>query len=347
MPDGFRQHDFSVSAALDAGISRGRLRGADLRRTFHGARSTVPLPPAESEPSRAAALRRLREYRPLLREGQFFSDVSAAVLWGLPLPWHLYAEPPHVATTWPARAPRVGGTIGHAYQQPRTLRRGDWVLQSPADAWCGLAPHLTVDELVAAGDALFWRQRKLTTRARLGAAIRRFGGRRGAVKLRAAFALIRENAESAKETEWRLAIMRAGFPEPEINYPLYDSDGKLIAVFDLAYPLWVTGIDYEGQHHAANAEQFAHDIRRYNAIRRAGWADIRIAARSTRAEILDDLEAELRRHGWRPDAPSVALIDSSLSARRAPAPSRFRRIGTMPSADSSDLARPPARKREK
>lgn len=176
-----------------------------------------------------------------------------------------------------------------------------------------MSAFLSVDELVQAGDALFYRQRKLTTKDRLTRAIRRWGGKPGALRLRDAFDLIRENAESPKETEWRLILVRAGFPEPVINHPVYGADGELIAIIDLAYPQWATGLDYDGRHHAEEPGQFARDGVRYNALQRAGWYDIRIMAGMAVEEVLGDLRQRLFRQGWRPETPALPNARSSKS----------------------------------
>ncbi|GAA4167391.1 hypothetical protein GCM10022287_00780 [Gryllotalpicola koreensis] len=274
----------------------------------------------DAKPQRIA-FRRLEEYQPLLSGEQFFSSASAAVYWGLPLPWAVQGGPVHVATQWPNRAPRVDGTIGHALRRPHVVERDGWRVQAPTDAWCELSTLLTLDELIAAGDALFYRQRKLTTRDRLANAIRKWGSKPGALLLREAFELIRENAESPKETEWRLILMRAGFPEPTISHEVRDANGELIAILDLAYEWAQTGLDYEGRHHADDPDQFARDGVRYNALQRAGWHDIRIMAGMAKADILDDLDERLTKKGWRrPDPPAP----SRHTNRHSPPPGRHK-----------------------
>lgn len=190
--------------------------------------------------------------------------------------------------------------MGHALRKPLSAPWDGTNVQAPADAWCELATSLTLDELVMAGDALFYRQRKIATREQLVAAIRRWGRKPGASTLRAAFELIRENAESPKETEWRLIIVHAGLPEPVVNHPVYDENGKLVAIIDLAFPEQKTGADYDGRHHAEDPDQFARDGERYNALLRLGWHDIRITAGMSRRAVLDDLRTRLWQQGWRP-----------------------------------------------
>lgn len=292
---------FSSADARAAGVSRSRLRGRDLEhphRGSHVAVGSLPLP--DTPTPRDLVLRRMLLLKPVLAPDQFFSHISAAVFWGLPLPRRLLSGALHVSTLWPRRAPRISGVVGHALRKPRTVERAGLRVEIPTDAWCQLARVLTLDELVVAGDALFYRQRKLATREHLASAITRWGSTRGATNLRAAFELIRENAESPKETEWRLIFVRAGLPEPVVNYAVYDENGVLVAIIDLAFPQWKTGADYEGRHHAEDPEQFARDGERYNALLRLGWHDIRIMSGMSRHAILNDVRDQLWKRGWRP-----------------------------------------------
>jgi hypothetical protein len=92
LPDGLGAA-FSVADARAAGVSPRRLRGRDLTAPFHGVRMTRAgmLPPDAGEPSdpspeERAALERIHAYAARMAEGTFFTHVSAARLWGLPLP---------------------------------------------------------------------------------------------------------------------------------------------------------------------------------------------------------------------------------------------------------------------
>lgn len=301
LPEPFLHAAFSTRSAQAAGVARSRLRSRDLEHPHRGVHVTASAHPLPPDPKpHDVALRRMQLLRPALEARHFFSQVSAAVFWRLPLPRSVMSGPLHVAVQWPARAPRIPGVVGHALRRPRVVQRDGWRVQTPTDAWCELSRTLGLDDLVAAGDALFYRQRKLATREGLAASIERWGRKPGGRLLREAFELIRENAESPKETEWRLTIIRAGFPEPVVNYPVYDSDGKLVAILDLALPQYQTGLDYDGRHHAEDRVQFARDGERYNALQRLGWHDIRIMAGMSKRAVLSDLRHRLIAKGWRP-----------------------------------------------
>lgn len=77
----------------------------------------------------------------------------------------------------------------------------------------------------AGADALIdlcraYAQRMLAAIDAIDAAIERFGSRRGAIRLRAARADLRPGSASRRESRLRLRVLRAGFPEPELNTPI-------------------------------------------------------------------------------------------------------------------------------
>jgi hypothetical protein len=88
--------------------------------------------------------------------------------------------------------------------------------------WLDLASILSVDELVAAGDSIVVEhgdefpvpRQPLSSISDLQAMVGRHAGMRGVKKARLALELIRVGADSAPETMMRLALLRAGLPEP-------------------------------------------------------------------------------------------------------------------------------------
>lgn len=103
LPVSLPQPVFSTAEAITHGVSARRLRASDLRRPFRGIRST-----AESE----TLEQRCREYLPRLRDDQFFSRVTAARLYGIPLPRALETRDELDVTGRQSR-PRTTGVIGH------------------------------------------------------------------------------------------------------------------------------------------------------------------------------------------------------------------------------------------
>ena len=94
-------------------------------------------------------------------------------------------------------------------------------------------------------------------------------------------------AESPQETRVRLLLIRAGFPRPETQIPVYDQYGQLVAVLDMGWRDVMVGVDYEGEHHWRTRREFGRGIRRHDAVTGLGWIDIRVTAEDTDASIVE------------------------------------------------------------
>ena len=79
----------------------------------------------------------------------------------------------------------------------------------------------------------------------------------------------------------RLILVRAGFPRPETQIPVYDEYGQLVAVLDMGWREIMVGVDYEGEHHRMSRRAFDRAIRRAEAVTELGWDDVRITAADT------------------------------------------------------------------
>jgi len=290
LPEQLLWGPFTVSEALRLGVSPGRLRAKDLAAPFRGVRT-------DSAPS---SVRRLCEaYAARMPASQYFSHVTAAQLWGFPLPRHVEAPSPlHVSTAALAREPRMKGVVGHRGVAGADVRllSGLPVL-APAETWIQLAPFLEFDDLIAAGDRLFkWRDH-LCTRAELATALTRMTQQAGIRKARAALRDIRENSNSPRETKLRLQALRAGFPEPELNGEIRLSNGKR-TWGDLVYRNFGTLMEFDGAQHRTKERQWNRDVDRLNDLVDDGWLTTRV--RKDSRDHLQRLDRNLRRRGWKP-----------------------------------------------
>jgi hypothetical protein len=207
----------------------------------------------------------------------FFSHVTAAVLYGMPVPLALErTQVLHVSVHTPAHPPRARGVAGHRLAPTTAIRtRGGLRLVNPLDAWCQLALWATVDDLVVAGDFLVRRKRALCTLAEVHAFVSTLQGR-GVRSVREALPLIRSGTDSPMESRLRLAIIRAGLPEPVVGYEVRDATGGFVATPDLAYVQQRIAIEYEGDVHRISRRTFVEDIGRREALEDAGWRVIRV-----------------------------------------------------------------------
>jgi len=291
---------FAVQQATAAGVSKGRLRRNDLDRPFRGVRTLTGVSlPTELETDRCglrlgdaerAHLARALAYAPRMSDGEFFSHITAAVILGIPIPYLLIARSLlHVSVFRPRRLPRSAGVRGHEALPSlvATMRdeRTGLLIATPAATWAGLGGTLTDRyDLIAAGDAIVrtWRvDSPLATAADLDAAIRA-GRRVGVNALREALPRVRTDSASRTETWLRLTLVDHGLPEPQRNYEVH-VDGAYLACVDLAYPALKIAIEYEGEHHLLDPQQWAHDIVRYDALRAAGWIVIQV----TKSDLFD------------------------------------------------------------
>lgn len=336
---------FSVSEAKRAGVSARRLRHPGLDAPFWGVRARASTSTPEDDPVfdesplaeearlLTAAVRRLAcAFAANAGEGCFFSHITAAVLWKLPVPVRELrkavqlgdgqGEPGRsaahgidVAVLAPRRAPKGAGVNGHELAPYLTaLRTVDGLrVTSPATTWAMLAPLLTVDELVRVGDAIVRIPRRrgmqrgdesdaLGTREQLEAAMNA-GRRHGVGRLRAALPMIRVGSASPGETDLRLACIRAGLPEPQLDIDVMDRSGVAIGYTELAYPAWRVLIEYEGDHHRTDRAQWLRDIDKHAACIDAGWTVIRLTSRHvypTGFAAVTRIREALFRAGWRP-----------------------------------------------
>lgn len=270
---------FLVSDATACGVTPGRLRAADLTHPHRGVRS-VPV-------ARPRLLGRCREFDLLMVPGHAFSHVTAAFLYGIPLPNRCGNAPIHVIATGGVRAPRVHGVCAHSDATERTgIRLVDTlVVCAPADTWCQLAQVLSREDLVAAGDFLIsgrrtdvGREAPLATVEELMTAVGLRPDTRGIRVLRWAVPLLRERVDSRPESRLRLQLVAAGLPEPTVSRPIQVDGGTRILHPDLAWEHWRIVLEYEGDEHRTSTRRFRGDITRREKFETAGWRVIRVTA---------------------------------------------------------------------
>ena len=269
---------FSVRDAERAGIGRGRRNARDLARPFHGVRGAGT--PNTFEEKIAA-------YRPRLRAGQRYAGETAIRLWRLPhtRSWHP-DEPLEIVVPLDASPPRTAGVLGHRLAEDRatTWRVANSPVVDPIAAIFGFAHRLSVNSAVSLLDAVvtdadnypgLYASRPSFTLADLSSRLQEWKRFHGSGTIRAALSLVREHVESPKETETRLLLTDAGLPEPAIQYPVMHNS-VLIARVDLAYPELKIAIEYEGDGHRTEQQQWRRDIQRQRDLEDRGWIVIRL-----------------------------------------------------------------------
>jgi GNAT superfamily N-acetyltransferase len=258
LPVGLGPGPFSTAEARLLAVPAQRLGRSDLVHPTRGAH-------ALGEPE--ALVERASAYQVAMPRERAFSHLTAALLWGLPLPRALERRataqdaPLHViAPTRDGMAVRAG-VVGHRGLEQRAVASPAGTalrVVDVADTWCDLGElprgSLSLGDLVVAGDAavalLDARSGRTVGFAALREALRRRNRPRGAVALRQALTQVRHGVRSPMESRARLMFVGAGFPEPEVNAPLTDRAGEWLAEGDLVWRRQRLVGEYQGDHHA-------------------------------------------------------------------------------------------------
>jgi very-short-patch-repair endonuclease len=104
----------------------------------------------------------------------------------------------------------------------------------------------------------------------------RYPGARGVRQLRATLGVVDAGAESPQETRLRLLLVRSGLPRPVTQIPVGNRR------IDMGYPDAKVGVEYDGEHHFTNPDDYANDIDRLEFLAGMGWLIVRVSARQLR-----------------------------------------------------------------
>ncbi|RPA10357.1 endonuclease domain-containing protein [Gordonia sp. OPL2] len=125
-------------------------------------------------------------------------------------------------------------------------------------------------------------------------------GHRGIRQLRFLIPLIDARAESPPESWFRLMMLRADLPTPDLQIEVENESGHVYARIDLGYREPKIAIEYDGEDFHSSPEQRAHDAARDEQLRRDGWIVIRINAEQLRTApwlVIIAIENALRSRG--------------------------------------------------
>lgn len=271
---------YAVSEPADD--SRGASRTAEGPSIvpFRGARILV-------DPGDPVAV--VAAYRPLLRPHVAVAGLSAAALYGLPVPRRCGSlSAVHLAVRKEDVRPTGRGVSARIVppQAFRTLVVDKTRVTTPALTWCLLARELTVAELVRFGDALVSDKPSYVGRRRdfvpldqddLRTAIHRWTGCTGVGKLREALPQIREHVASPPESDLRVFLASAGFDGLEVNTRVFDR-GEYIGRPDLLDRARRVTFEYDGDGHRTDRETYQQDVYRNERFARAGYTTVHVLA---------------------------------------------------------------------
>ncbi|WAL41405.1 GTPase [Brevibacterium sp. BRM-1] len=200
--------------------------------------------------------------------------------------------------------PRGGSRVTHAAVDDRRSLRYEPVevagvrVQRLRCALLELAPRLSETDLVVVLDALVGGGRCADTvdLEKLRHFVADERAYKGRAVLLAAVARCRAGVRSPPETRLRLALVDAGLPEPAVAQPIHIRGLGTIHP-DLSYDRPRIALEYEGDHHRVDPQQFGYDLQRYFAMECDGWIVLRATKTMARAWIVDQVRRLLNERG--------------------------------------------------
>jgi hypothetical protein len=158
------------------------------------------------------------------------------------------------------------------------------VIATPARAAYDIGRHQALSDAVAHLDALSCATGlKCDEVAPL---IARGKGMRGIRRLRTAIDLMDGGAQSPKETWLRLLLIRAGYPRPTTQIPVLDDSGRAFAFLDMGWEHVKVAVEYDGEQHGGDVEQWKWDVKRLRMIHERNWLHIKVIAGDRPRDIL-------------------------------------------------------------
>jgi hypothetical protein len=181
---------------------------------------------------------------------------------------------------------REGALLGEVDGRPATT--SEWTAVEVARSLRRPRALATLDAALRSGAC---------DRRQLRAAAARQAGRRGIVNLRELIPLATAQAESAMESEARLAMIDGGLPTPVLQYEILDRNWRTWRV-DFAWPHRKVAAEYDGFDFHSDPDRFRRDRQKRAALQEVGWAVVSIVADDVRRrtwDMLRRIELELQR----------------------------------------------------
>lgn len=279
---------FTVASARAAGVSRATLRSRRFLSPHHGLRTSTGTPN-----DLRAAVEAARLVLP--------SDALATGVTGLRVLGVDVGTPASLqfVTAHPRQVRRPGLRVTRVTRLPPMWAWDDEVA-IPEHCWMTAALELDRLELVTAGD---WLLRLRVTNQNQLAAYVRASSSRGCRPAREAVDLVRERVDSPRESWLRLCLALAGLPTPDGNPTVRGRTLK--ARVDLVYQQFRILIEYEGDQHRVDKNQWNVDIDRQEDFLAGGWTVYRVTAARARhpRRIVERVHGMLVEAGYDGPAP--------------------------------------------
>lgn len=167
-------------------------------------------------------------------------------------------------------------------------------VSTPARAGFDLARHLRGATALAHLDALAHSAR--ITKQDLMSLVDRYPGARGNKRARSLIDMMDGDAESPRESWLRFVVIKAGLPPPTTQIRV--ADGQFVAYLDMGWEHLMVALEYDGDQHRTDREQYVKDIRRAEMLDRLGWHIVRVIKEDRPRDVVDRVWRALARREY-------------------------------------------------
>jgi very-short-patch-repair endonuclease len=85
------------------------------------------------------------------------------------------------------------------------------------------------------------------------------------------------------------------------------TDGQFVAYLDMGWEHQRVALEYDGDHHRTDREQYVKDIRRAEMLERVGWHVVRVIKEDCPRDIVERVSRALERRGYTAPPPDRRL----------------------------------------
>jgi len=121
-----------------------------------------------------------------------------------------------------------------------------------------------------------------------------YRGARGMKQLRTAVDHMDAGAQSPKETWLRMLLVRRGFPRPTTQIPLLNSHGTPFAYLDMGWEDKTIAVEYDGDQHRKDRNQYVWDEQRLRLIRGREWLHVKVISEDSENDVVERVAAAWR-----------------------------------------------------
>jgi very-short-patch-repair endonuclease len=264
VPSKLKSAPFTFAEALDAGVTRSQLRGADYLRMGSGLYRWVGL--------KESPLVMLTAFARRLPAGAAFSGRTAAWLHGLDV---APCDPIEVTIPEPVGTRRrAGAAVSRtALGAEEIVRRRNLPTTSALRTVVDIGGRKALTEAVVFADMFL--HAGLVSLDKMRTHVAEHPRAKGIARLRRVVDLADPKAESAMESRLRMLLVLAGLPRPAVQVPIHDEQNHFLGRPDLLYPHQRLAIEYDGGNHR---DRMVDDNRRQNGLVGAHFRLLRFTA---------------------------------------------------------------------